>query len=265
VRLARRLLRSTEMQIRSLSLAASFGLLAQLIVACSGRATETPAASAGASGSEEAAGSGNASGSGAASGAGSSGGTSPEGGSAGMVALAGAGGATPREPTKHRPTATTCDQTRASNDPGAPTDPDAPRVDCRAHTDCTAGENGRCAGNGHDGWRCTYDNCFADSDCAAGASESRVCACDGGDRSDNNVCLPGNCRVDADCGEAGYCSPSFGDCGNYFGVVGYYCHTNTDECVNDADCTADGTRPQGYCAFRPTIGRWQCSNINCVG
>src|SRR6185369_5206930 len=101
--LARRLLRSTEMQIRSLSLAASFGLLAQLIVACSGRATETPAASAGASGSEEA--------------AGSSGGTSPEGGSAGMVALAGAGGATPREPTKHRPTATTCDQTRASNDP----------------------------------------------------------------------------------------------------------------------------------------------------
>jgi hypothetical protein len=269
------------MQIRWLFLAPSFGLLAQLIVACSGRATESLAANAGASGSEEAAGSGNASGAGPAIGAGSSAGTSPEGGSAGTVALAGAGGAaagaagavslagaggaTPREPTKHRATATDCDHARPSNDPGAPTDPDAPRVQCRAHTDCTAGENGRCVGNGHDGWGCTYDSCFADSDCAAGTGESRVCACEGGSRSDNNVCLRGNCRLDADCGEAGYCSPSFGDCGNFFGVVGYYCHTNTDECVNDADCTQGGTLPQAYCAFMPTVGRWKCSNSNCVG
>jgi len=266
------------MQMRALLLVASCGLSAQLVIACSGRATELAAASAGASGSEEAAGSGNASGSGASSGAGSSGGSSPQAGSAGAgaggasagaagaISLAGAGGATPQEPTKHRPTATTCDHTRASNDPGAPTDPEAPRVDCRAHTDCTSGENGRCVGNGHDGWRCTYDSCFADSDCSGGTSDApQLCECEGGSRSDNNVCLPGGCRVDADCGAAGYCSPSFGDCGNFFGVVGYYCHTNTDECLNDTDCNADGSHPQAYCAFKPTVGRWQCSNLNCVG
>ena len=263
--LARWLPLGMTMQIRALLLVGSFGLVAQPITACSGRATEASVASAGASGSEEAAGSGNASGSGASSGAGASGGSSPEGGSAGTVALAGAGGATPREPTKHRPTATTCDHTRASNDPGAPTDPDGPRVECRAHTDCTDGENGRCVGNGHDGWRCTYDSCFADSDCSDGTSGPQLCECEGGSRSDNNVCLRGTCRVDADCGAAGYCSPSFGDCGNYFGVIGYYCHTNTDECVNDADCNADGSHPEAYCAFKPTVGRWQCSNLNCVG
>ena len=158
-----------------------------------------------------------------------------------------------------------CDHARASFDPGAPTDPDAPRVDCRAHADCTDGENGRCVGNGHDGWGCTYDSCFVDSDCAGDATTARICACEGGSRSDNNVCLAGNCRVDADCGSAGYCSPSFGDCGNYFGVAGYYCHTSSDECVDDADCKADGTHPMGYCAFKPTVGRWQCSNLNCVG
>ena len=91
-----------------------------------------------------------------------------------------------------------------------------------------------------------------------------VCACGGGFWSDNNVCLnDGNCRTDADCGEGGACSPTLGDCGDYAGVVAYYCHTPTDECVDDADCT--GTAGRGYCAYNPAAGHWMCSDAQCVG
>ena len=264
--LARCLRLGTYMQTRPLLLLASMGLLAQLVAGCGGSATQLTGANAGSGGSEEAAGSGNASGSGASSGAGSSGGSSPEAGSAGaVVAWAGAGGATLREPAKHRPTAAACDRTRATNEPGAPTDPDFPRAQCHAHAECTAGENGRCVGNGHDGWACTYDSCFADSDCNGGTSIAKICECEGGSRSDNNVCLPGNCAVDADCGTAGYCSPTLGDCGNFFGVVGYFCHTPADECVSDSDCGSNDASRMGYCAFKPTVGHWQCSNTHCVG
>jgi hypothetical protein len=141
--------------------------------------------------------------------------------------------------------------------------PDAggPPVTCHAHADCTAGQNGRCSGNGHDGWHCTYDQCFADADCS-GTAASSVCACEGGFRSDNNVCLrDGNCRTDADCGSGGYCSPSLGSCGNYAKAVGYFCHTPQDECVNDSDC---GGGPW-YCAYSPLVGHWKCSNAHCVG
>lgn len=252
---------------------ASLGLVTQLVIACSGRAIESGAESAGASGSGETAGSGNTSGSGAASGEGGNagtlalagaGGSRPDAGAAGALPLAGAGGASLREPVKHRATATECDHTRATNDPNVPSEGGAP-VSCRAHSDCTEGENGRCAGNGHDGWRCTYDSCFTDLDCAGGVGGPGVCACEGGSRSDNNVCLVGNCRVDADCGEGGYCSPSLGDCGNYFGVVGYFCHTDADVCVDDADCGAGGGSSQAYCAFKPTVGHWMCSNLHCAG
>jgi hypothetical protein len=140
---------------------------------------------------------------------------------------------------------------------------------CHSDAECTEGENGRCGGNGHDGYRCTYDNCFADSDCSGAASgEARVCGCEGGFRSENNVCLVGNCQLDADCGQGGYCSPSLGNCGNYAKTVGYFCHTPDDECIDDADCDAlpgAGTFGAPYCAFMPTIGHWKCSNTHCVG
>jgi hypothetical protein len=237
------------------------------LVACSGRALESGAESAGSAGSSES--TAGASGAGASSGAaGASAGTSPGGGSgvAGASPHAGAGGASLHEPENHRASAVACDHTRSSNESGAPADQDGGFVTCHSHADCTEGENGRCSGNVHDGWQCTYDSCFADSDCPSAASgESRSCGCEGGFRSDNNVCLSGNCRVDADCGQGGYCSPTLGDCGNYTKTVGYYCHTNDDECNDDSDCKVGSAYPEGYCAFTPSVGHWRCSTAQCAG
>jgi len=253
------------MQTRALRLCAAFGCIAQLVVACGGQASESHSTNAGSSGFGESAGSGNSAGVGAV---GASAGTSP-GGSAGSVAFAGAGGAIAREPVKHRASATTCDHVRATTDPHVPppTDGDETYVLCRSHADCTEGENGRCVGNGHDGWRCTYDDCFADADCPGADGKRALCECEGlGVVSSGNACLDVECRVDGDCGAGGYCSPSLGACGNYFGIAGYFCHTKQDECLDDADCNPDGsTSGVGYCAFMQTTGRWQCSTAQCVG
>lgn len=168
----------------------------------------------------------------------------------------GGGSCLPHAATKHRSAAAACDHERS---PG--TTPDVgPPADCERDTDCTAGENGRCTGNGHDGWRCTYDLCFDDDDCGAG----KACACGGGFRSDANVCLASQCRTDADCA-TGFCSPTYGSCGNYSGNVGWYCHTCDDECVNDEDCAATGGAFDPYCAFDPSAGRWTCMDTHCAG
>lgn len=160
-----------------------------------------------------------------------------------------------RIPLKHRPVAEACDQSRA---PGVTPD-EGGQYSCWEDSDCQEGHNGRCIGNGHDGWYCTYDRCFADDGCDEG-----VCQCGGGFRSDHNVCLGGNCRINADCGPGGYCSPSFGDCGDYFGVEAYYCHTAEDECIDDEDC-GDGDGWGSYCAFNPGRGLWSCSDSQCAG
>ena len=135
-------------------------------------------------------------------------------------------------------------------------------MSCTTNAECTEGTNGRCDGNSHDGWQCTYDQCFDDGECGDG-----VCECQGGFRSDNNICLQtGNCRLDADCGGCGFCSPTLGDCGDYLGTVGYYCHTPADECVDDSDCAPDpqqGGPP--HCSFAPAVGHWKCSYAQCVG
>ena len=164
---------------------------------------------------------------------------------------------TVRVPLKHRPERIECDDLRRAG--STPEEGGAP-AGCQADDDCADGANGRCTGNGHDGWRCSYDRCFADADCDG------VCECGGGFRSDNNVCLGGDCQVDSDCGPNGFCSPSFGDCGAYTDVVAYYCHTPEDECVDDADCEGEsqfGFAP--YCAFNPGAGRWACSDSHCAG
>ena len=165
-----------------------------------------------------------------------------------------------RVPERHRATATQCDGERPYLDPGVPPDGEGPPVSCRTHEECTDGTNGRCGGNGHDGWYCTYDQCTTDSEC-----DGKVCECEGGFRSDADVCLrEGNCLVDADCGVGGYCSPSFGDCGSYMGVVAYFCHTAADECVDDVDCgDEDSWGP--YCAYNRVSGRWTCSESHCAG
>jgi hypothetical protein len=167
----------------------------------------------------------------------------------------------------HRVEASSCEASVVPNPNDGPTiwEGYSGPIHCRKNSECTAGENGVCQGNPHDGYGCTYDTCFDDGVCGG-----KVCECDGKTRSGRNVCLSeGNCRVDSDCGEGGACSPSFGGCGSYTGVVGYYCHTAQDECVNDDDCV--GTPPAGplqgtpYCAYSPTAGRWGCSTSQCAG
>jgi hypothetical protein len=92
-----------------------------------------------------------------------------------------------------------------------------------------------------------------DSDCATG----QTCACHGSpyDGSQGNACVPGNCRVDADCGSNGYCSPSYAiqGCGS---LGGYYCHTPTDACTDDSDCAS--SQGPALCVYTAPAGRWTC-------
>lgn len=163
----------------------------------------------------------------------------------------------PRVPKNHRPTATPCDDTRDSTPPHLPEDTDVDWVRCTKHEDCTEGVNGRCTGNGHDGWQCSYDRCSSDADCGEG-----VCQCGGGFRTDANVCLSVGCKVDADCGPNRYCSPSQGSCGAYSGIVTYACHEDTDECIDDEDCASQGG---GSCRYEAEVGHWKCSTSECAG
>jgi hypothetical protein len=164
-----------------------------------------------------------------------------------------------RVPKQHRPSAVECDRRRPDTEP---TDiPDSGLATCRVNADCTQGTNGRCNGNGHDGWACTYDKCFSDADCSGSGG---VCECEGQFRSDANMCIAGNCRVDGDCGAGGFCSPSLGSCGHYNKNVGYFCHTPSDECIDDADCSSPAGRG-GYCAFDSVAKRWKCSTAECAG
>lgn len=118
---------------------------------------------------------------------------------------------------------------------------------------CTSGSDGRCvhAEAPIAECSCTYDACVHDTDCPAGS----LCACHGSPYvgGQGNTCTPGNCRVDSDCGSNGYCSPAYDTmtCG---GLLGYYCHTPDDECVNDSDCTKND---DDVCTF--LSGRWQCA------
>lgn len=168
-----------------------------------------------------------------------------------------------RVPLRHRATATMCPADRPSQSCQGPIGGPA---GCTSDRECTMGTNGRCIGNSHDGCRCNYDVCRSDSECAMGG----VCECRLASRfaAGANVCLAGNCRVDADCGSNGYCSPTLGDCGEYGGLVGYYCHTAADECIDDADCAnvdAGFLGQGGYCAYSREVGHWRCSNQGCAG
>jgi hypothetical protein len=165
-------------------------------------------------------------------------------------------------PLVHRATAPTCPSDR----PAAGCSLQGPIAQCHADADCTAGTNGRCSGNVHDGCNCTYDTCFSDADCPSGT----LCACRNVAHADQgaNVCLRSNCRTDADCGPGGYCSPSFdAGCGAYFGVTGWWCHTAADTCTKDSDCAAQdlGQGDGNFCGFFPQVGHWQCAVTSCVG
>lgn len=134
-------------------------------------------------------------------------------------------------------------------------------VSCAADSDCPPCANGRadrCLG----GRYCSCDECNADDDCGA----TGVCSCNGtttGWAGGNlgNVCLPSDCRVDSDCPGGSLCSPTVSsDCGSFYGIEGYYCHTPADQCRNDSDC------PKGaYCAYSTTVAHWICSTGFCAG
>jgi hypothetical protein len=166
------------------------------------------------------------------------------------------------EPASHIVERGECDLPRSTPELG--TNP-SPKSECYAHDDCADGSNGRCSGANSSIWRCSYDGCFADADCPSGSH----CVCglvtevklDGGferARGNENRCVRGNCALDRDCGDAGYCSHSSGPvfcnpAGGRRHAWGDYCHTSQDVCIDDSDC-----RGRSICDFDPDSQRWEC-------
>jgi hypothetical protein len=164
----------------------------------------------------------------------------------------------------HRERAVECQRRRG---PG-----DAPNKTgkCKSDADCTAGKNGRCVSFYGEGRvppfnQCSYDACFLDGDCGAGS----LCVCGhdaGKETGDGHVCVPASCRTDKDCGPAGFCSPSSALCSRG-SLPHYYCHTPSDECVNDEDCPKPakegyGTTPTGR-RYSPEAGHFTCVTEEC--
>jgi hypothetical protein len=133
-------------------------------------------------------------------------------------------------------------------------------VSCAQDMDCDCGGfvgTGFCRGG-----QCSCDQCLRDEDCGS----TGVCSCQGQTRgwagsSPGNVCVPGDCRVDADCRLGGPCSPTTSfECGAFYGVEGYYCHTPADLCRSDSDCEAPAE-----CRHNPETGTWTCASGRCAG
>jgi hypothetical protein len=40
-------------------------------------------------------------------------------------------------------------------------------------------------------------------------------------------------------------------------LLGYYCHTSTDQCLDDTDCNGGGAGIQ-VCTYVPSAGHWEC-------
>jgi hypothetical protein len=164
-------------------------------------------------------------------------------------------------PLLHRAMPSCCPTQRG---PAPLTQPYGPGVasTCASDSQCTSGADGRCfpfeglVGPGG----CSYDACFADSDCAGAPCVCRSSASDVA----ANVCAPGgNCTLDSDCGSGGFCSPSQ----LCYGARAYYCHTASDACINDADCPAvdagNGCPVPQNCVYDPQAQHWSCSQQAC--
>jgi hypothetical protein len=129
---------------------------------------------------------------------------------------------------------------------------------CHEDSDCTSGTDGRCnqLGGPLPGCGCDYDTCMQDTDCPTG----QTCACHGSPDvgGAGNTCTASGCRVDTDCGTDGYCSPAYNtmSCG---GLLGYFCHTASDACVDDTDCPSS-MGPQ-VCTYSSTQGHWICGQV----
>ena len=178
-------------------------------------------------------------------------------------ATTGPGGSAERVPANHRASDAQCMQIAAAGSCSCPDPGNCPSAgwECISDSGCgDAGMNGRCIPRGGPaGCFCTYDSCAGDTDCPNG----QTCACHGSPYtfSAGNACVPGNCRVDADCGTGGYCSPSparpcgEGGSSGYCQGVGYYCHTPKDRCIDDADCA--GSTGTG-CVYSASNRSWEC-------
>jgi len=194
-------------------------------------------------------------GGGAGSGGSPTGGTSSGGTSSGGTSSGGSssGGASSGVPEQHRATASTCSPSTTTASPCG----GIGSGECSKDSDCASGTNGHCTfqGGGAAICHCFYDTCANDSECTSGGP----CACQGSPyQSIVNACVQGNCKVDADCGASGYCSPSAGtSCSG--GLAGYFCHTPSDECLNDSDCADAGPAP--VCAYDSTKKHWACAGV----
>lgn len=243
---------------------ALWGMLAVAALWACGGATFQGESDAGGDGGSSGSGSGSSSGGSSSSGGGSSSGSgsssgASSSGSGGSSSSSGSGSSSGSSsggvaPVNHRPDDSQCltqappgDCTFGGSSGGPNCSSDAQCVD--------AGVNGRCVTNngGAAFCYCTSDSCADDGACPTG----QTCACHGSPYTGGvgNHCVPGNCRVDADCGVGGWCSPTYttSGCGS---VGGYYCHTPQDQCVNDSDCADAGSFY--VCAFETNIGYWSC-------
>jgi len=190
----------------------------------------------------------------------------------GGLAIGGAGGVGGQSsvPASHRATASACSAELAEagvrtsiydgGSPG-PVALDGGVITCSSDNDCPPCQNGqldRCLNvpqTLRPPW-CMCDECNTDQDCGPNA----VCVCNQRGWSGaayENQCVTARCRVDAECGPGGFCSSSPGPCGS---ILGYYCHTAADKCLNDTDCAA-GER----CLYSPAVGAWSCGTAACGG
>jgi hypothetical protein len=235
-------------------LAASFALVGA--TRCGGSAKSDLGTTAGSNqGGDAAAGVGTSGGSASSAGAVSAGPGGTGGGSgsgnAGSPSSCGGASSTP----VGRPIALACAPTVVANgtlgQPGEIAHPQA----CAVDGDCAdAGQDAHCLSG-----KCDFDQCLGDSDCSSG--QTCICASQlRGNAGRGNACISSGCRVDADCGANGACSPDdSGYCGS---VTGYRCHTAADACNSNADCC--GSTPR--CGYQAELGHWACAAvIGCSG
>lgn len=165
-----------------------------------------------------------------------------------------------RVPEQHRPEESTCSGTMGP----CPTSP-GKTFDCSTCVLTASGAT--CPIVESDAGYAIQGACLTDGDCDL-IDPGGVCSCEGMTESQTgysrNTCVFGNCRVDADCGTGGYCSPSRGTACAFRGVEGYHCHTSNDRCFDDSDCVAAGCS-SSWCIYQPDLGYWACSFLACSG
>jgi len=152
-------------------------------------------------------------------------------------------GLSPREPENHRPEAESCGEGEPPVDP--------PETSCTTAADCTASPDAICNEYG----ACLYPECYEDEHC-----DGTVCQC-AIDGQPSRCARAGDCRVDADCGSDGYCSPAENNRGCGYDLHGYFCHTPYDECIDDSDCLEDYG---WFCTYFEAAERWAGSHASCA-